>query len=52
MPDEVVFLDNLLQWISAHAENAQQREAVNHLMATVVNRHADSESSFPHYSRQ
>ena len=42
VPDEVAFLDNLLQWISAHAENALQREALIHLIAAVVNRHAES----------
>ena len=42
VPDEVAFLDNLLQWISVHAENALQKEALIHLIAAVVNRHAES----------
>ncbi|KAI0738521.1 ARM repeat-containing protein [Daedaleopsis nitida] len=44
--DEVAFLDNLLQRIVGHAENALQREALMHLIAAVVNRHADKLDSF------
>ncbi|KAI1791817.1 ARM repeat-containing protein [Ganoderma leucocontextum] len=46
VPNEVAFLDNLVQWISVHAENALQRDALNHLMAAVVNRHADKLDAF------
>ena len=42
VPDEVAFLDSLLQWIVTSAENALQREALMHLIAAVVNRHAES----------
>ena len=44
VPDEAAFLENRLQWIVVHAENALQREALMHLVAAVVNRHADSEA--------
>ncbi|EJF59029.1 ARM repeat-containing protein [Dichomitus squalens LYAD-421 SS1] len=46
VPDETKFLDNLLQWIPVHAENAPQREALIHLIAAVVNRHADKLDDF------
>ncbi|RPD59070.1 ARM repeat-containing protein [Lentinus tigrinus ALCF2SS1-7] len=46
VPDEVAFLDSLLQWIGAHAENALQREALMHLIAAVVNRHAEKLDAF------
>ena len=42
VPHEVAFLDSLLQWIVTSAENALQREALMHLIAAVVNRHAES----------
>ena len=42
VPDEVAFLDSLLQWIVTSAENALQREALMHLIAAFVNRHAES----------
>ncbi|TFK91443.1 ARM repeat-containing protein [Polyporus arcularius HHB13444] len=46
VPDEVAFLDGLLQWIVTHAENALQREALMHLIAAVVNRHAEKLEAF------
>ncbi|KAI0794485.1 ARM repeat-containing protein [Fomes fomentarius] len=45
VPDEVVFLDNVLQWISSH-ENVLQREALVHLIASLINRHAEKLDGF------
>ncbi|KAH9913980.1 ARM repeat-containing protein [Epithele typhae] len=46
VPDEVALLDNLLEWNVTQAETALQREAVMHMVAATLNRHADKLDSF------
>lgn len=38
VPDEDAFLNTLLQWSSAHAENILQRDAATHAISSLVNR--------------
>ncbi|OCH91496.1 ARM repeat-containing protein [Obba rivulosa] len=44
--DEVSFLDSLLHWTSEHADNGLQRDAIAHIVASVVNKRAEGLSSF------
>ncbi|OSX64436.1 hypothetical protein POSPLADRAFT_1065586 [Postia placenta MAD-698-R-SB12] len=38
VPDEDAFLNTLLQWSSAHAENVLQRDAATHAISSIVNK--------------
>ncbi|OSD04782.1 ARM repeat-containing protein [Trametes coccinea BRFM310] len=46
VPDEAVFLNNLLNWTVDHAENALQRDAVVHIISAILNRHAEKLENF------
>ncbi|EMD39279.1 hypothetical protein CERSUDRAFT_82017 [Gelatoporia subvermispora B] len=44
--NEASFLGMLLQWTREHADNVLQRDAVSHVLTSVVNRHAEGLASF------
>ncbi|KAI0352164.1 ARM repeat-containing protein [Trametes cingulata] len=46
VPDETELLHRLLQWTVTDSENPLQREAVVHMIAAILNRHADKLETF------
>ncbi|GBE89610.1 MMS19 nucleotide excision repair [Sparassis crispa] len=46
IPDECAFLDTLLQWIGEHANNALQKDAITHSVASIINKRAEGLSTF------
>ncbi|KZT07275.1 ARM repeat-containing protein [Laetiporus sulphureus 93-53] len=46
VPSEPAFLNTLLQWSVQHADNALQRDAITHSLASIINKHAEGIETF------
>ncbi|OBZ73673.1 MMS19 nucleotide excision repair [Grifola frondosa] len=46
IPDEAAFLDMILRWFTEHAENTMQRDAIKHVIASVINKRAEGLLTF------